>query len=280
VKINTDKNSPEESAMSRLRYVRGPVATRDAGSLRNSVYGIRATYETDRAVIDALLPRPLDPVESPEIWLQMMHVSMHVTETETIAIGALTMGVTCTFEGAPGAYCFHMAMEGESVVTAGRERFGEPKKIAATHFERNGDRLRATCSRHGIAYFEIEGTIGDKVDAPMRFDEHLFCYKALMGIDEKDAFDGDVYLTRLNWERNYTDRRAMNGSITLRESPFDPMADIPVRKITSMNYVEGGTRTSGQILRTVPGDYIAEHWVGRFDDPMNVGVELNAKQAA
>lgn len=267
--------------MSRLRFREGPKPTTSAEMLRNSVYGIRATYNTDREVIDALLPKPLEPVEKPEIWLQMMHVSMHVSETSTIEIGALTMAATCTYEGAPGGYCFHMAMEGESVVTSGRERYGEPKKIAETHFERDGDVLRATCTRHGIPYFEIEGTIGDKVDAPLQFEEHLFCYKAMMAIETPGEFDGDAFLTRLNWERNYKDRRNMTGGkITLRESPFDPLADIPVRELTSMNYVEGGTRTGGILLRTVPGEWIADHWVGRFDNPANVGLELKQLQDA
>lgn len=266
--------------MSRLRYVQGSTETRSPGMLRNTVYGIRATYETDREVIDALLPRPLKAVERPEIWLQMVHVAMHVSETETIEIGALTAGVTCTYEDAPGAYCFHMAMEGESVVTSGRERFGEPKKIAATHFERNGDHLRATCSRHGIAYFEIEGTIGEKVDAPLSFEEHLFCYKGMPAIDRPGEFDGDVFLTRLNWQRNYSERRAMDGKIILNESPFDPLADIPVRKLTGMEYVEGGTATGGILLQKVPGEWIAPHWVGRYDDPRNVGIDLAAKKAA
>lgn len=266
--------------MSRLRYLQGPVASRDAAVLRNTVSGIRATYETDREIIDALLPRPLEPVDRPEIWLQMVHVAMHRTEDHTVEIGALTLTVPCTYEGAPGAYCFHMAMEGESVVTSGRERFGEPKKIATTAFERDGDHIRATCSRHGIAYFEIEGTIGESLDKPLQFEEHLFCYKGLASIDTPGEFDGDVFLTRLNWQRNYTDRRAMKGSITLRESPYDPVADIPVRHITDMEFIEGGTMTGGQILRTVPGEWVADHWVGRFDDPLNVGLDLAARKAA
>ena len=113
--------------MSRLRYIQGPVETRAPGMLKNTVYGIRATYETDPEVVAALLPQPLVAIERPEIWLQMVHVAMHVTETDTVEIGALTVGVNCTHEGAPGAYCFHMAMEGETVVTSGRERYGEPK---------------------------------------------------------------------------------------------------------------------------------------------------------
>ena len=49
----------------------------------------------------------------------------------------------------------------------------------------------ATCSRHGVAYFEIEGTIGEAIDAPLTFEEHLFCYKGMPSIDTPGQFDGE-----------------------------------------------------------------------------------------
>lgn len=268
--------------MSRLRYLQGPAATRAGGALRNTVRSVRAVYETDEAVARALLPQPLVGIERPEVWLQIAHVAMHVADDRTVEIGALTMGINCTYEGTPGAYCFHMAMEGESVVTSGRERFGEPKKVAETSFERQGDHVRATCSRHGITYFELEGRIGEENDAPRVFEEYLFCYKGLPSIDTPGEFDGDVFLTRLNWKRNYNTRRDMTGEIRLAESPYDPLIDIPVRRMVSMNYVEGATQTSGQILRKVPGEWIAPHWIGRYDEPTNIGIDLSqpAEKAA
>ena len=263
--------------MTRLRYLRGPVATRSAGGLNNTVRSVRAVYETDPAVYEAMLPRPLEAIERPEIFVQFAHVAMHVTPERTIEIGALTMGVMCSYEGQRGAYCFHMAMEGESVVTSGRERFGEPKKIAVTSFEKNGNRVRATCARHGVTYFTVEGEIGAENDRPKQFEEYLYCYKALQGIEDPSGFDGEVYLTRLDWRRNYKSRSDMTGAITLVESPYDPLVDIPVRRLVGMEYVEGSTVTSGRILRTVPGEWIADHWVGRFDEPTNVGVEIAAQ---
>ena len=262
--------------MKRLRYVRGTSSARAAGGLNNTVRSIRATYETDADVYAALLPKPLEAIERPEIWLQMAHVAMHVTPERTVEIGALTVGLNCTFEGTPGAYCFHMAMEGESVVTSGRERFGEPKKIATTSFVKDGNKVRATCARHGITYFTIEGEIGADNANPKQFTEHLFCYKALQGITDPNTFDGDVYLTRLNWERNYHKRADMKGIISLADSPYDPLVDLPVNRILNMEYVEGATVTGGQILRTVPGEWIAHQWVGRFDDPQNEGIVLGA----
>ncbi len=265
--------------MSHLRYLKGAVATRAAGGLNNTVRSIRATYETDPEVYAAMLPRPLEAIDRPEVFVQLAHVAMHVTPERTIEIGALTMGIACTYDGTPGAYCFHMAMEGESVVTSGRERFGEPKKIAQTSFEKDGDHVRATCSRHGITYFSIEGVIGAANDRPRRFEEYLYCYKALQGIEDPTGFDGDVYLTRLNWQRNYSDRRDFDGRIAMAESAYDPVIDIPVRRLISMEYVEGATITGGQILRSVPGEWIADHWVGRFDDPANTGIELGGAKA-
>lgn len=268
--------------MSRLRYLRGPSPTRQAGALNNTVRSVRATYETDPAAYAAMLPRPLTAIDKPEIFVQLAHVQMHVTPERTVEIGALTMGVMCDYEGQRGAYCFHMAMEGETVVTSGRERFGEPKKVAVTSFEKEGNHVRATCSRHGITYFTIEGDIGGENTNPRQFEEFLYCYKALQGIQDPSTFDGDVYLTRLDWKRNYTTRNDMAGRITLVESPYDPLVDLPVRRLVSMEYVEGSTNTSGRILRTVPGEWIADQWVGRFDDPTNVGIDLSqpAEKAA
>lgn len=260
--------------MSRLRYLKGPSPSRQPGGLNNTVRSIRATYETDASVYAAMLPRPLTACDRPEIFVQLAHVAMHVTPERTIEIGALTMGVMCDYEGQRGAYCFHMAMEGESVVTSGRERFGEPKKVAETSFVKDGDHVRATCSRHGITYFTIEGDIGAENTNARQFEEYLYCYKALQGIEDPATFDGDVYLTRLDWKRNYNRRNDMTGRITLAESAYDPLVDIPVERIVSMEYVEGSTVTSGRILRTVPGEWIADQWVGRFDDPTNIGIDL------
>ena len=98
----------------------------------------------------------------------------------------------------------------------------------------------------------------------------------LQGITDLRSFDGDVFLTQLDWKRNYTTRRDMTGTITLAESAYDPLVDIPVRRVIGMEYAEGATNTSGRILRTVPGEWIIDQWVGRFDDPDNAGVELAA----
>lgn len=264
--------------MTKLRFVQGDMPAR-SGALDNTVQTIRAVYETDPEIIRAMLPKPLVPAERPEVFLQFAHVAMHVSPGNTVEIGALTCALMCTYEGVPGGYVYVMAMEGESVVTSGRERFGEPKKVADTTFERTGNHLRATVKRHGITFFEVEGDIGESLGAPPPFEEYFYCYKGLPSITTPGEFDGDVYLTRLNWKRAYNARHRFDGKITFRDSPYDPLVDVPIRRMVSMDYVEGATNTSGQILQAVPGEFIRPFWCQRDDTPLNPGVELQTEPA-
>jgi len=234
-------------------------------------------YETDPAIHAALLPRPLQPYRRPEIFIQHANVSMHVSDTKTVTIGAATVGVRCSFEGTEGHYVLAMPMQGEFVVIGGRERFGEPKKIAeVATMERDGSKITTTIGRHGINFLEMTGHIQAESVVPDPFTEYFFCHKALPRIDGHDGFDGPVYLTRLNWERNYSAlHEVSDAQVILRESPFDPLVDVPVDNIVGMQFAVGSTNTSGQILTEIPQEYLVNHIHQRYDDGLDVGIELD-----
>ena len=59
--------------MSKLRFVQGPMPDRIAG-LNNIVQSVRVVYETDPAVVRAMLPKPLVAAERPEVFLQFAKV--------------------------------------------------------------------------------------------------------------------------------------------------------------------------------------------------------------
>ena len=103
--------------MVRLRLVQGPLKSPPSGSLNNTVRTVRAVYETHPEIVQAMLPRPLRAAARPEVFLQFALVAMHVSPEHTVEIGALTLALMCDYEGTPGGYVFHMAMEGETVVT-------------------------------------------------------------------------------------------------------------------------------------------------------------------
>lgn len=266
--------------MARLRYVRSEQSIaraaqqKSAPVLNNTVRSIRAVYETDPEIAAALLPKPLQPFERPEIYVQFAHVAMHVSAEKTITIGAATVAVQCYYQGRKGGYVLAMPMEGEFVVISGREVFGEPKKIGAVDFDVSDDRFRVSVTRHDIPFLEIQGRIGTS-KGPADFTENFYCYKALPAIDRSDRFDGDVFLTQLNWKRNYSDVADCEGEIILRESPYDPLVDVPVRRIVSMEYAVGSSQTSGELLEKIPGEWLKHHIHQRYDDGIDMGIDLD-----
>ena len=264
--------------MAILRYVRDPLKAKSTdnnnGKLQSTVRSIRAVYETDPAIAQALLPKPFTPIERPEIFVQFAHVKMHVSPERTIETGAATVAVRCLCEGTRGAYVIAMPMEGEFIVIKGRETYGEPKKIAKVDFDITDDQFRVAVNRHDIPFLEIKGKIGAS-KGPAKFEEHFFCHKAQPDILRGPGFDGDVFLTQLDWKRNYTDVREAQGEIILRESPWDPLIDVPVRKLVSVEYATGSTQTSGKILRTIPDEWLSPFIHQRYDDRITDGLEVN-----
>ncbi|MGB3051403.1 MAG: acetoacetate decarboxylase family protein [Polyangiales bacterium] len=268
--------------MARLRYVKsnsGEGKANAGGSkIHHSVQSIRALYETEPEIAKAVLPRPLEPASAPEIFVQFANVAMHFSEERTVQIGAATVGVACSYEGRPGYYVLAMPMEGEFVVIGGREKYGEPKKLAETSFSIDGDHVNAKVTRHGVTFLELDGKIGEPSDAPKQFTEYFYCYKALPAAvpeaHDNGGFDGDVLLTLLTWERDYSSvRQIEDGRIILRESPHDPLVDVPVKRLIRMELAEGASRTGGEVLRSVPGEWLQPFLVQRYDDPQE-GIEV------
>lgn len=268
--------------MARLRYVTsgsGQSAPKPSGSkIRHGVQSIRALYETEPEIARALLPRPLKPADSPEVFVQFANVAMHLSKDRVVEIGAATVGVACSHEGRDGYYVLAMPMEGEFVVIGGREKYGEPKKIAETEFSIEGNRVNAKVTRHGVTFLELEGDIGAASDSPKQFTEYFYCYKALPAAvperNDNGGFDGEVLLTMLTWERDYTSvKRIDNGRIILREAPRDPLIDVPVKRLLRMELAEGASATSGEVLRSVPGEWLRPFIAQRYDEPQE-GVEI------
>jgi acetoacetate decarboxylase len=266
--------------MAKLRFVQDPaklekaLAERRANPKPSDSQMIRIFYETDPEIVAALLPKPLKPAASPQIMLQFSHVVMRPSPGKEIPCANATVAVLANYEGREGWYVLMMPMEGEWVVISGRERFGEPKKLADVTFTNEGGKVTASVTRHGVTFIEVEANLADPIQ-PKRWMEHLFCYKALQNIETNFGFDGDCFLTQLNWDREWTSGANLTGAkITLRESAIDPIVDVPVRKIVGGVYGKGSAITGGEILQKVPGEWIQPFYYGRYDDNATGGIEV------
>ena len=264
--------------MARVRYVKTLEQVKQAAEanpefLSSSVRSIRCVYETDPAIVAAVLPKPLTPTERPEVCATFSHVSMHVSPELTIEIGSAIFGVRALYDGIEGVYLLTMPMTTEQAVIGGRETYGEPKKIAAIDFQQNGNQVSATVTRMGVSYLEARGTLGASL-GPRDYTEYAYCYKAMPSCEKGKHLDTDPLLVRLEWKQHHEQARKVEGELILRESPFDPVADLPVRRLVQMEYDEGQVESNGRVLRSVPGDWLLPYLHQRYDDPAAQGVEI------
>ena len=217
-------------------------------------------YETDPGLIASVLPKPLEMSDTPLVRLNVANVDM-----PSGPLGASVVSVTCKHEGREGFYDLTMVMTTEQAVVGGRETFGEPKKLGDVRLTRESDRVHGIVNRRGIDYMEVEGTVVESLELLPVNDRVTFYFKFLMDPQGK-GFDHDpslVYCTRTEEQRV---RESIDATVTLRDSDFDPVADLPVRKIVSCVYSESNTTQRGEIMGTVPQEYLLPFAHQRYDN--------------
>lgn len=257
--------------MPRVRY-----GARSAEELRNReveatsvgvwAHTLVATYLTDPEVIAAVLPPPIEPGAEPLVKVTVATVDIPGLPT----FGAGSFSVAARHEGTDGYYALFMPMTTEQSVIGGRETFGEPKKIGQVTLDVDGDAVHGVIARMGTTLVEVNGTLtGPDLEMPeeTRTD---FYFKFLPAPDGK-GFDHDpalVYCYRTEQTRTC---RAVDGNLVLRDSRFDPLADLPVRELRQITLSERQSLQRGEIHGTVPGEWVRPYVHQRYDDLSPVG---------
>ena len=264
--------------MARLRYAKtmAQVAKAAEGNpefLKSRVRSIRVVYETDPQIVAAVLPKPLQPASRPEVGVTFSHVAMQIRPDFAFEIGSTVFGVRAVYEGVEGLYPITMPMTAEAAVVAGRETYGEPKKLADIKFTRDGHEVSAQVTRHGMTYLSVRGRLAGAL-APREFTEHAFCFKAFPSCEKGKAFDGDPLLVRLEWHHKHDMVARVDGELVLGDSMVDPVADVALRRLVRIEYEEGTTQSGGKVLRSVPGAWLLPFLHQRFDDISGDGVDL------
>ncbi|MBV8385442.1 MAG: acetoacetate decarboxylase family protein [Acidimicrobiia bacterium] len=228
---------------------------------------VTVVFETDAEVIASVLPPPLEPSD-PTARLRIAIVDMG---TGLKPFGAGWFGVRCRHESTEGEYALFMPMTTEQSVIGGRETFGEPKKIADVTLHLDGDRVAAHIERMGFRVAEVAGQLSD--DRPGYEKDKVDFYFKVNPNPSGAGLDGDppfVYCHRHESARNV---RAIDGEVKLMESPLDPVADLPVRSIVSMEYAELSSSQRGEIVGRVPAESLLPYVHQRYDDLSVLGAK-------
>lgn len=229
---------------------------------------LTAIYETDPELIADVLPRPLEPTDEPRVRVTIATVDIEGLPT----FGAGTFAVRAHHEGTVGGYPLVMPMTTEQSVVGGRETFGEPKKLAEVTLTRDGDTVRGAFHRMGVTFVEVSGQVVEELPTPPDNRRTDFYFKFLPAPDGK-GFDDEPSLVYCHRDEKTRKLERVDGEIRLTESRFDPVVDLPVRRIVEITTGERHSLQRGEIVSKVPGEWLRPYVHQRYDDLSPVGEE-------
>ncbi len=221
---------------------------------------VTAVWETDLEVIREVLPPPLEPSE-PRARIRFATVNMG---TGIPVFGAGWFGVRARHGTQEGEYALFMPMTTEQATVGGRETYGEPKKIGAVAIDVDGDEIHAHMERMGFPLAEVRGTLGAPIDIAAR-DKTDFYFKLSPSPDGK-GFDTEPALVHVYRHEEARDGRAIDGTLVLHDSPIDPIADIPLGALVSLEFAHVTTSQHGEVVERVPADWLLPFVHQRYDD--------------
>jgi len=167
----------------------------------------------------------------------------------------------------------------------GRETFGEPKKLAEVTLTRDGDHVKGLVTRLAHDHrAERADHRSAKSDRGSRTD---FYFKFLPAPDGK-GFDSEPSLVYCHRDETSRSVEAVDGEVILRESRFDPVADLPVRRLIGMTLSERRSVQRGEIVSRVPAEWVLPTCsalrrplpVGTRTDARNVGEVVGSRASA
>ena len=251
--------------MSTIRYgARPPEAqrNREVEAVSAPIWSTAVTvvWETDPDVIRAVLPEPLEPSD-PTARIRFAVVDMG---TGIPTFGAGWFGVRARHGSVEGEYALFMPMTTEQATVGGRETFAEPKKIGRVAIDIDGDKVTASFDRMGFPLAEVKGTLGESIDIAPK-DKVDFYFKCSPSPDGK-GFDTEPALVHMARHEEARAGRRLDGTLTLHDSPLDPIADIPINRIVSMECAQITTLQHGEVVERVPADWLLPFVHQRFDD--------------
>lgn len=211
------------------------------------------TYETDPAILRAVLPPVLELVE-PVIKFEFIRMPDSTGFGDYTESGQV---IPVRYKGEVGGFTIAMFLDDYAPIAGGREIWGYPKKLGRPKLYVDHDTLvgtldygtvRIATGTMGYKFEEIaEKTILTAVKQP------VFLLKNIPGVDGKPEVN---QLTK-TYMTDITVKEAWQGPGTLELHPhaLAPIADFPVKKIRSaLHYVTDLTLPYGEVVE----DFLAK----------------------
>ena len=181
---------------------------------------LKIAYPTDAASAAALLPPGIDPHDAPEVRLTIYQFPVG-NEPEL----GLVANVTASHDGIEGEYSLAYAIDQEQAVFISRELWGQPKYLADVRYFRLGNRVEAAVTHKGHTFFEYQGTVaGDDEPGEVTEVNEWWIKSARSVTMQPNEYDYPPRVVRVYAKYRTAFQQALDGELTLRDSPWDPLA--------------------------------------------------------
>jgi len=127
-------------------------------------------------------------------------------------------------------------------------------------------------TRLGVTFIELTGRVVEQLEPPPEGERIDFYFKFLPAPDGK-GFDAEPALVYCRRQETHRTLERVDGEVLLRESRFDPVADLPVRRLVEMTLSERRSVQTGEIVSRVPAEWLLPYVHQRYDDLSPVGTD-------
>jgi acetoacetate decarboxylase len=219
-------------------------------------------YLTRPEIVREVLPPPLEPADEPLVTVGIG------TLGRSNCVGAFDGGMMCVrarYKDIEADYCLAMPMSTDVAIIFGRELYGEPKKQARVQLQSDGDVIRATVSRFGITYMELEARLTENlpISGPTYADRFHFKF---MHAANGHGLEFDPVLIHAHFTQHVRVHRRGQGKVTFRPSHHDPLAEIEVVEPRAAIYFEGDIHAEARRLVTVDAARFMPYAFQNIDD--------------
>jgi acetoacetate decarboxylase len=225
---------------------------------------LEAVYLTDPALLAAVLPPPLTAPPEPRVHARVTTIDLPLPNGHRHREKVGFFAVDALYEGTLGEYPLMIPIDLESAVGISRERFGEPKKLAEIEMEREGSHVRASISRHGVAFIEMVGDVAEELPVPEAYPATQFWFKFLPAI-EGPGFDAGPLLVRVDQVRTPITMERVEGKLVLRDVATAPVADLPVEEFVSLTWTTRKSSVNPKVVGPVDADAFLPFAFSRYD---------------
>ena len=184
---------------------------------------LKLDYDTRPEKIAALLPPGIHPGAKSQV-----HLTLYNFPVPDVPEYGVLITVDAEYKGEEGFYTLGYGIDQESAIFVSRDRIGQHKYACAICYYRMLDRVHARCSHQGYTFLEFDGKTGGEIPHAPTHSETEWWIKVspAVGMAPGANYDFPPHVVRVHTQYGTAFNQKVEGTLTLRESPWDPIAQL------------------------------------------------------